>query len=158
MNDVESQIESHFNTLPESKVNELKSLHKLILEVNASAQLWFDNGINSEGKVVTNPTIGYGLQTLHYAKGETKEFFQIGICATSTGISIYLIGLKDKNILKETFSASLGKSSITGYCVKYKHLSDLNLEILNTLIQFGFSEKKLRSRNYSQKVREDKKG
>jgi len=139
MNEVEKHIESHFELLEASRSKEFQDLHHLILSLNPACKLWFDNGINSEGKVVTNPTIGYGIQTLHYAKGETKEFFQIGICATSTGISIYLIGLKDKNILKETFGNTLGKSTITGYCVKFKRLSDLNLEIVKTLIQFGFS-------------------
>ena len=141
MSAVQSQIQSHFVKLENLKSIELQQLHKLIVTTNPTCKLWFDNGINDEGKVVTNPTIGYGLQTLHYAKGETKKFFQIGICATTTGISIYLIGLKDKNMLKETFSPSIGKATITGYCVKYKRLSELNPESLTKLILFGFSEK-----------------
>lgn len=141
MSAVQSQIQSHFEKLENLKSIELQQLHKLIVTTNPTCKLWFDNGINDEGKVVTNPTIGYGLQTLHYAKGETKKFFQIGICATTTGISIYLIGLKDKNMLKETFSPSIGKATITGYCVKYKRLSELNPESLTKLILFGFSEK-----------------
>ena len=141
MSAVQSQIQSHFEKLENLKSIELQQLHKLIVTTNPTCKLWFDNGINDEGKVVTNPTIGYGLQTLHYAKGETKKFFQIGICATTTGISIYLIGLKDKNMLKETFSPSIGKAKITGYCVKYKRLSELNPESLTKLILFGFSEK-----------------
>ena len=138
---IEKQIDEHFDQLEETKSMELQQLHKLIVTTNPTCKLWFDNGINEEGKVVTNPTIGYGHQTLHYAKGDSREFFQIGICATTTGISIYLIALKDKKILKETFSPSIGKATITGYCVKYKHLSDLNPETLTKLIQFGFSEK-----------------
>lgn len=141
MLEIEKQIEAHFEELEAAKSNGLQELHGLILAVNPSCKLWFDNGINAEGKVVTNPTIGYGALTLTYAKGETKPFFQIGICATSTGFSIYFIGLKDKNILKETFGHTLGKSTITGYCVKFKRLSDLNLDVLKELIQFGFSEK-----------------
>ena len=141
MLDVQSQIQSHFENLENAKSFELQQLHNLIVKINPFCKLWFDNGINDEGKVVTNPTIGYGLQTLHYAKGETKEFFQIGICATTTGISIYLIGIKDKNILKETFAPSIGKATITGYCVKYKRFSELNPESLTKLILFGFSEK-----------------
>ena len=141
MLDVQSQIQSHFENLENVKSFELQQLHKLIVKINPTCKLWFDNGINDEGKVVTNPTIGYGLQTLHYAKGETKEFFQIGICATTTGISIYIIGIKDKNILKETFAPSIGKATITGYCVKYKRFSELNPESLTKLILFGFSEK-----------------
>lgn len=139
MSAVQSQIQSHFEKLENAKSIELQQLHQLIVKINPTCKLWFDNGINDEGKVVTNPTIGYGLQTLHYAKGNSREFFQIGICATSTGISIYLIGLKDKNNLKETFSPSIGKATITGYCVKYKRLSDLNSDILTNLIRFAFS-------------------
>ena len=135
------QIQSHFALLEEAKSKELQQLHNFIVLLNPTCKLWFDNGVNEEGKVVTNPTIGYGLQTLHYAKGDPREFFQIGICATTTGISIYLIGIKDKNILKETFSPSIGKATITGYCVKYKRLSELNSDTLAKLIQFGFSEK-----------------
>jgi len=141
MSDVQRQIQAHFAQLEVDKSQELQQLHNLIVNINPNCKLWFDNGINEEGKVVTNPTIGYGLQTLHYAKGETKEFFQIGICATSSGISIYLIGLNDKNFLKETFSPSIGKATITGYCVKYKRLLELNPESLSKLIIFGFSEK-----------------
>ncbi len=141
MKNVNSLIELHLTNLPENKSLELRNLHNLILAIEPKCKLWFDNGINEEGKVVTNPTIGYGLQTLHYAKGDPREFFQIGICATTTGISIYLIGLKDKNLLKETFSPSIGKATITGYCVKYKRFSELNPESLTKLIQFGFSEK-----------------
>ena len=139
MKTVNSLIELHLTNLPENKSLELRNLHNLILAIEPKCKLWFANGINEEGKVVTNPTIGYGLQTLHYAKGDPREFFQIGICATTTGISIYLIGLKDKNLLKETFSPSIGKATITGYCVKYKRLSDLNSDILTNLIQFAFS-------------------
>jgi hypothetical protein len=141
MSDVQRQIQAQFTQLEVDKSKELQQLHNLIVSLNPQCKLWFDNGINEEGKVVTNPTIGYGLQTLEYAKGNTREFFQIGICATTSGISIYLIGLKDKNILKKTFGETLGKSTITGYCVKYKRLSDLNSETLEQLIQFGFSIK-----------------
>jgi hypothetical protein len=139
MLDVQSQIKSHFEKLENAKSIELQQLHNLIVTINPTCKLWFDNGINDEGKVLTNPTIGYGHQTLHYAKGDPREFFQIGISATTTGISIYLIGIKDKKNLKEAFAPSIGKATITGYCVKYKRLSDLNSDTLTKIIQFGFS-------------------
>jgi hypothetical protein len=139
MKKVNSLIELHLKSLPAIKSNELRNLHNLILAIEPKCKLWFDNGINDEGKVLTNPTIGYGHQTLHYAKGDPREFFQIGICATTTGISIYLIGIRDKKNLKEAFAPSIGKATITGYCVKYKRLSDLNSDTLTKIIQFGFS-------------------
>jgi hypothetical protein len=53
-------------------------------------KLWFLNGKDEKGKVVSNPNIGYGSQTLKYADGKTKEFYQIGISANTTGISVYI--------------------------------------------------------------------
>ena len=58
MSDVQSQIQSHFEKLENAKSFELQQLHKLIVKINPTCKLWFDNGINDEGKVVTNPTVG----------------------------------------------------------------------------------------------------
>ncbi len=139
---VASQIENHFTSLASSKSNELRKLHDIILSVNPTVPLWFDNGINEEGKIVTNPTIGYGNLELQYANGSSRTFFQIGICSTSTGISIYIIGLKDKQHLKNTFSEKIGKASITGYCIKFKTLKDIHESALKELVSFGFSDRK----------------
>jgi hypothetical protein len=100
-------------------------------------KLWFLDGKDSEGKTVSNPNIGYGLYTIKYAKGETREFYQIGISANTTGISIYILGLKDKTYLVKTYGKKLGKASVTGYCIKFKTLKDINMDILETAIRYG---------------------
>ncbi|MBA1550741.1 DUF1801 domain-containing protein, partial [Klebsiella pneumoniae] len=76
---------------------------------------WFDSGIDDKGKLVANPTIGYGLFTIQYADGRTKEFFQIGISTNATGISVYIMGLKDKTYLPENYAEKIGKAKVTGY-------------------------------------------
>jgi hypothetical protein len=48
------------------------------------------------------------------------------------------MGIQDKTYLANTFGAELGKASITGYCIKFKALKDINLKILQDAIQFGF--------------------
>ena len=136
---VKEQIASHLRSLPETKQLELRTLHELIVQLRPSCKLWFETGIDESGKVVANPTIGYGEQTLTYANGDSRPFFQIGICSTSTGISIYIIGLKDKNTLKDKFGTTIGKATLTGYCIKFKKLSDVNVEVLKEAIAFGFS-------------------
>lgn len=113
-------------------------LHRIIQSSMADCELWFDDGKNSENKTVTNPTIGYGFQTLKYAGGKTREFFQIGMSANTTGISIYLIGLKDKTYLAKTYGKSLGKASVTGYCIKFKTINDIKIEVLKAAIKYGF--------------------
>lgn len=67
---------------------------------------------------------------MNYADGSKREFYKIGISPNSTGISIYVMGLKDKNFLIEQFGDLLGKAKITGYCIKFRNLDDINLNVL----------------------------
>jgi hypothetical protein len=138
---IQEQINTYITSQPEPKRSEMQALHKLILQVLPGCKLWFDNGRNSEGKIVSNPTIGYGSLTIKYADGKTKDFFQIGLSANTTGISVYLMGIKDKTYLAQTYGEKLGKASVTGYCIKFKTLKDINIDILEAAIQYGVSFK-----------------
>jgi len=119
----------------------MQALHQLTLQVLTGCKLWFDSGRNSENKIVSNPTIGYGSLTIKYADGKTRDFFQIGLSANKTGISVYLMGIKDKAYLAQTYGEKLGKASVTGYCIKFKTLKDINIDILEAAIRYGVSFK-----------------
>jgi hypothetical protein len=134
---VEEQIKKYIDSLSEPKRSELQSLHLLTLQVLPGCRLWFSDGKNSDGKVVANPNIGYGCYTIKYAGGSTKEFFQIGLSANTTGISVYVLGLEDKTYLAKTFGEGLGKASVTGYCIKFKTIKDINIEVLLSAIRYG---------------------
>ena len=100
-------------------------------------KLWFLDGKDEKGRTVSNPNIGYGFQTIKYADGKTREFYQIGISANTTGISVYILGIEDKKYLAETYGKELGKASVTGYCIKFKTLKDVNSDILQAAIRHG---------------------
>ncbi len=87
--------------------------------------------------MVSNPNIGYGIQTIHYADGKTKDFYQVGISGNTTGISVYVMGIQDKKYLPDTYGKTIGKASVTGYCIKFKTLKDIHLDILEAAIQDG---------------------
>jgi len=135
---VQEQIEKYITSQPEPKRSDMQALHCVILEVSPACKLWFLDGKNSENKTVSNPNIGYGLQTMRYADGTTREFYQIGLSANKTGISIYILGIEDKEYLAATFGKNLGKASVTGYCIRFKNLKDINTDVLAAAIQFGF--------------------
>ncbi len=135
---VESQIEAYIASHPEPKHSEMETLHHAILQLKPACKLWFLDGKDDKGKIVSNPNIGYGLQTIKYANGKTKEFYQIGLSANSTGISVYIMGIDDKTYLPQTFGNKIGKASVTGYCIKFKTLKDINLEVLEEAIRVGF--------------------
>ena len=135
---IEEQIHAYIAGQPEPKRDELWELHELILRISPICRLWFLDGRNEEGKIVSNPNIGYGIRTMKYAGGKTREFYQIGLSANTTGISVYLIGLDDKKYLAETYGQKLGKASVTGYCIKFKTLKDINVDVLEDVFRFGF--------------------
>jgi len=135
---VQEQIKKYITSHPEPKRSEMQELHRLTLQVSPACKLWFLDGKNSENKTVSNPNIGYGSYTMKYANGETREFYQIGMSANTTGISVYIMGIKDKTYLAQTFGKKLGKANVTGYCIKFKTLKDINIDVLEAAIRYGF--------------------
>ena len=135
---VQEQIKEHIASQPEPKRGDMQELHRITLQVLPECKLWFFDGKNSEGQTVSNPNIGYGSYTIKYANGKTAEWFKIGISANKTGISVYILGIKDKKYLAQTYGKKLGKASVTGYCIRFKTLKDVNTDVLVAAIRFGF--------------------
>jgi len=137
---VHEQIEAYIAAQPEPKRNDMQALHGIMLALKPACKLWFLDGKDENGRTVSNPNIGYGLQSRRYADGKTKEFYQIGISANTTGISVYILGIEDKKYLAETYGKKLGKASVTGYCIKFKTLKDINNDILQAAIRDGMEQ------------------
>ena len=134
---VQEEIEKYITSQPEPKRGDMQALHRSILQVMPACKLWFLDGKNSENKTVSNPNIGYGFQTLKYADGKTREFYQVGLSANTTGISVYILGIEDKKYLAQTYGKKLGKASVSGYCIKFKTLKDINIDVLEAVIRYG---------------------
>lgn len=131
------QIQAYIASQPEPKRNEIQVLHERILQLSPGCKLWFTDGRDASGKVVANPNIGYGFYIIHYANGTSREFYRIGLSANTGGISVYVLGLEDKAYLAKTYKEKLGKASVTGYCIKFKTLKDIHLEVLESAIKYG---------------------
>ena len=132
---IQEQINEYITSHKEPKRSDLENLHQIILELMPKCKLWFLDGKNDENKTVSNPNIGYGLHLMKYADGKTKDFYKIGLSANTTGISIYILGIEDKKYLANTFGEKVGKASVTSYCIKFKKLDDINIDVLKEAIQ-----------------------
>lgn len=132
---IQEQIEEYITSHKEPKRSDLENLHQIILELMPKCKLWFLDGKNDENKTVSNPNIGYGLHLMKYADGKTRDFYKIGLSANTTGISVYIMGIEDKKYLANTFGEKIGKASVTSYCIKFKKLDDINIEVLKEAIQ-----------------------
>jgi hypothetical protein len=131
---VSEQIDRYIADQSAAKREELRDLHRRILAISPDAKLWFLDGRNDDGKVVSNPNIGYGSETLSYAGGDTRAFYKIGVSANTSGISVYVIGLKDKTYLSEAYGSRLGKAKITGYCIRFRSTRDVDLGVLEEVV------------------------
>ncbi|MFA7419223.1 MAG: DUF1801 domain-containing protein [Melioribacteraceae bacterium] len=133
----QEQIKKYITSQPELKRSDMQALHRIILQLMPKSKLWFLDGKDDNGKTVSNPNIGYGLHTIKYADGKTREFYQIGMSANKTGISVYILGINDKTYLAKTYGKKIGKANVSGYCIKFKTLKDINSDILEAAIQYG---------------------
>src|SRR5688572_27593230 len=111
---VQEQIKTYIASQPEPKRSDMQALHTHIFKVLPKGKLWFLDGKDDKGKTVSNPNIGYGSYTIKYADGKTREFYQIGMSANTTGISVYILGIPDKKYLVQAYGKKLGKASEIG--------------------------------------------
>jgi hypothetical protein len=134
---VQAQIKAYIAGQAEPKRSDMQALHRIVLQAMPACKLWFLDGKNDENKTVSNPNIGYGLHTMKYADGKTREFYQIGLSANKAGISVYILGIEDKKYLAKTYGKKLGKATVSGYCIKFKTLKDIDVDILEAAIRYG---------------------
>ena len=135
-----NQIKDHIAAQPEPKRNDMQELHDIILGMMPDCKLWFLDGRDESGRTVSNPNIGYGVQIIKYADGKTKEFYQIGTSANTTGISVYIMGIKDKNYLAEKYGKKIGQASVAGYCIKFRTLRNIDVDTLVDAMRYGIEQ------------------
>src|ERR1700746_1580763 len=137
--DVPEQVEAYLASQPEPRQADPRRLHAHFLGGFPGCRLRFTDGTNADGRVVANPNIGYGACTISYADGSSREFYRIGLSANTTGISVYVLGLDATTYMARTYGGSISKASVTGYCIKFRHLAVINVDVLQAAIQYGMS-------------------
>jgi hypothetical protein len=95
---IQEQIKDYFTLQPDTKRSDLEALHKRILKLFPKGKLWFLDGKDHKGKIVANPNIGYGLFTIKYADGKTKEFIKLVSAPTRQGFQFISWALTIKTI------------------------------------------------------------
>jgi hypothetical protein len=136
---VRTLISDYLAAQPERKRGDVQALHRMMLTVMPDGRLWFLDGKDEDGRTVSNPNIGYGHLTMAYADGRTRELYQIGLSANTAGISVYIMGLDDKTYLARTYAEKIGKATVTGYCIKFSALRNIDLDVLEAAIRDGIA-------------------
>lgn len=80
-------------------------------------------------------TIGYGVYKYEYSSGRKGEAHTLGFYPRKGKITVYLM---DGTARYSDLLEKLGKHSITGYCVYFKRLDDIDLDVLRKIIQSSY--------------------
>lgn len=127
---IQQQIIDYINSQPQAKQQDLRILDDLCRSILPAGPLWFLDGKDDQQRIIANPNIGYGIYTIHYANGTSKPFYQIGLSANKSGISAYIMGIGDKLWLPNRCADRIGKATVTGYCIRFNAIRDINLNVL----------------------------
>ncbi len=130
------QIKDYISSQSEPKQSEMKTLHKLMLQWMPKCKLWFLDGKDNSGKIVTYPNVGYGSYHIKYKDGSNREFYQVGFSGVPTGISVNIMGYKDKKFLADTYGKKIGKATFSSYNIKFKSINDINLDVLEEAVRY----------------------
>jgi hypothetical protein len=97
----------------------------------------FEEITGQEG-VMWSTMIGFGNYHYKYESGREGDFFLVGFSPSKVGITLYISsGYTD---LTEKL-AKLGEHKIGKSCLYIKSLTDINLETLKEIINFGYQNK-----------------
>ncbi len=117
----------------------MQSLHRLARKLLPRGKLWFLDGKDADGKIVSNPQVGYGAFKKTLAGGRTREMAQIGFSGNSAGISVYIMGIEDRTLLPARFGKRIGQARLTGYCIRFKALAGIDIDVLEEAMRFGLA-------------------
>lgn len=101
---------------------------KIILEIMQQIS-------GSEPKLWNVGTIGFDEYHYKYASGREGDSLVIGFYSRKGKITIYLM---DGTMRYGNLLSKLGKHTVTGYCIVFKRLGDIELPVLKQIVQKSY--------------------
>jgi hypothetical protein len=131
--------EEYIARLAEPRRSEVQRLHDVIREAVPELQPSIAAGM-----------IGYGTYRYRYATGREGEWPVIAMASNKQSISVYISAVKDGQYVAESRRAELPRASIGKSCIRIKRTSDIDLDVLASIVKEGADAAK--AANYSYKV------
>ena len=79
--------------------------------------------------------MGYGRFHYRYASGREGDAVKIGVAINKNGLSLHLLAANSKGYVAEQFASRLPKANVGKSCVRFRSLSDLDLEAVAELVR-----------------------
>lgn len=118
--------EEYIAMIDEPRRSEIKTLHEFITKTIPDLKPHIMAGM-----------IGYGTYHYKYPSGREGDWAIIALANQKQYISIYVCASEGKQYIAEKNKEKLENASIGKSCIRYKRLSDINLEKLSEVIKEG---------------------
>jgi hypothetical protein len=122
----DQKIEGYLSMAGEREPD-LRELHALITVTAPSFAPVLMEGMNK-------PMVGYGMQPYTNAGGKTYDWPVIALANQKNYISLYICALEDGEYVAEKHASELGTVDVGKSCVRFKHLSDLNIPEFKSIL------------------------
>lgn len=119
-------VDGYIELLPEERREMVEYLHNFIQKSAPSLKPHFAYNM-----------LGYGSFKYKNYKKEEMDWPVISLANQKNYVSLYVCAIDNGNYVAEKHKKELGKVSVGKSCIRFKKLTDLNLEVLKKVIQFA---------------------
>lgn len=119
-------IKEYFEALTPERREILEFLHKFIQETAPSLKPVFAYNMP-----------GYGTFKYKNYKKDIIDWPVVSVASQKNYVSIYVCAVDGSEYIAEKYKKELGKVSVGKSCIRFKKLSELNLETLKKIIKFA---------------------
>ncbi len=116
--------DEYVESLPESRRQDFETIHELIKKALPSFEPHILSGM-----------IGYGTYHYRYASGKEGDWSLICLANQKNYISVYVCAIEDGEYIAEKYKGRLPKVSIGKSCIRFKGVSDVDLDVLTEIIK-----------------------
>jgi uncharacterized protein YdhG (YjbR/CyaY superfamily) len=117
--------DEYIERLDEPRRGDVRALHRLIRESAPQLEPTMEFGM-----------LGYGKYHYRYASGREGDSVIVGVASNKAYISLYVQAAgPDGGYLAESFADRLPKASVGRACIRFKRLSDVDVDVLARLLR-----------------------
>ena len=110
--------------IDEPRRSEIQALHNLITKT-----------LPNQKPLIMSGMIGYGTFEYKYSSGRSGTWSLVMLASQKNYISLYVCALDGEQYIAEKYKDKLPKTSIGKSCIRFKHLEDVDLDIIVEILR-----------------------
>lgn len=119
-------VKEYFDALPQDRREPMEFLHKFILKIAPTLKSHFAYNMP-----------GYGSFKYKNYKKEIIDWPTVSLASQKNYISLYICSVQNGEYVAEKYKNEMGKVSVGKSCIRFKKITDLNLDTLAKVIKIA---------------------